>query len=67
MDRRIVAIVKSLRPYGWKWQWTLVLIVVTLGAVGFLNPDTAETVKSLVTVSAMLGVGWLVWQLMSHE
>jgi hypothetical protein len=59
--------VRSLHPYNWKWQWSLVLLLLTLGGLGVLEPDTAEAAKSMVTVSAMLGVGWFIWHLMNYE
>ncbi|HEX4730309.1 MAG TPA: hypothetical protein VH299_03515 [Solirubrobacterales bacterium] len=58
---------KSLRPASWKWQWTLVLLVLTLGSLAILEPESAEAAKSMATVSAMLAVGWFVWHLMNHE
>jgi hypothetical protein len=58
---------KSLRPASWKWQWTLVLLVLTLGSLAILEPESAEAAKSMATVSAMLAVGWFVWRLMNHE
>jgi hypothetical protein len=59
--------VKSLRPASWRWQWTLVLLVLTLGSLAILEPESAEAAKSMATVSAMLAVGWFVWHLMNHE
>jgi hypothetical protein len=58
---------KSLHPASWKWQWTLVLLVLTLGSLAILEPESAEAAKSMATVSAMLAVGWFVWHLMNHE
>jgi hypothetical protein len=58
---------KSLRPYNWKWQWTLVALLLSLSGLALLEPESAEAAKSLVTVSAMLGVGWFIWHLMNYE
>jgi hypothetical protein len=59
--------VKSLRPASWRWQWTLVLLVLTLGSLAILEPESAEAAKSMATVSAMIAVGWFIWRLMNHE
>jgi len=59
--------VKSLRPYNWKWQWSLVLLLLTLSGFGMLEPETAEATKSMVTISAMVAVGWFIWHLMNYE
>ncbi|HEX4751927.1 MAG TPA: hypothetical protein VH268_03435 [Solirubrobacterales bacterium] len=58
---------KSLRPASWRWQWTLVLLVLTLGSLAILEPESAEAAKSMATVSAMIAVGWFIWRLMNHE
>ncbi len=43
------------------------LLLLTLSGLALLEPDAAEAAKSLVTVSAMLGVGWFIWHLMNYE
>lgn len=58
---------RSLRPCNWKWQWTLVVLLLALGSLAKLEPESAEAAKSLATVSAMLGVGWFIWHLMNYE
>ena len=58
---------KSLRPANWKWQWTLVVFVLTLGSLAKLEPESAEAARSTATVSAMLAVGWFIWHLMNYE
>jgi hypothetical protein len=58
---------KSLLPYNWKWQWTLLVLLLGLNGLALLDPETAEAAKSMVTVSAMFCVGWFVWQLMNYE
>ena len=63
----MLAEMKSLPPYRSRWQWSLVLLVLTLSGFALLVPDTAEAARSMVTVSAMLAVGWFIWHLMNYE
>ncbi len=56
-----------LRPVNWRWQWSLVLLLLTLGGLAMIEPESAEAAKSMATISAMLGVGWFIWHLMSYE
>jgi hypothetical protein len=66
-DRRIVGPMKPLRQAGWSWQWTLVLLVVTLGSLAIVEPESGEAAESMATVSAMLAVGWFIWHLMNYD
>jgi hypothetical protein len=58
---------RSLRPASWRWQWTLVVLVLALGSLAMLDPESAEAVKSGTSLTAMLGIGWFVWHLMNYE
>jgi hypothetical protein len=59
--------VKSSREPGFRWQWLLVLLVLAFGLFALLEPDGAEVSRSIVTLAAMVGVGWFVWHLMTYD
>jgi hypothetical protein len=56
-----------LHPVNWKWQWSLVVLLLSLGGLAMIEPESAEAAKSMATISAMLGVGWFIWHLMNYE
>jgi hypothetical protein len=45
----------------------LVLVVLAIGSFAMLEPEGAEAAKSAADISAMLGISWFIWHLMSYE
>jgi hypothetical protein len=59
--------VKSLRPYNWNWQWTAFAVLLSLGGLAVLEPDTAEPVRTMIGIGAIGCVLWMIWRLMQEE
>jgi hypothetical protein len=58
---------KSLRPYNWNWQWTVFAVLLSLGAMAVVEPETAEPATTMIGLAAIGCVLWAIWRLMQEE
>lgn len=58
---------KSLRPYNWSWQWTVFAVLLGLGVLALVEPETAEPATTMIGLGAIGCVLWVIWQLMREE
>lgn len=58
---------KSLRPYNWSWQWTVFAVLLSLGVMAVVEPATAEPATTMIGLSAIGCVLWMIWRLMGED
>ncbi|MGD9734101.1 MAG: hypothetical protein AB7V58_00600 [Solirubrobacterales bacterium] len=58
---------RSLRPLNWKWQWTVFAVLLSLGLLAMLEPETAEPATTMIGLGAIGCVLWVIWRLMQED
>jgi hypothetical protein len=67
LDRRIVRVVNSLRPFGWSWAWTVLAALLCLCGFATIEPEAAEAVNTVVGIGGIGCVLWVIWRLMQYD
>lgn len=67
MNRRSIWRIKLLRPYNWNWQWTVFAVLLSLGALALVEPETAGPATTMIGLGAIGCVLWVIWRLMQEE
>lgn len=66
-NRRIVYHVDSLGRFGSKYAWMVFALFACLWLLADIEPETAETVNTMIGIGGIACVLWVIWRLMQYD